>query len=99
MAIVKTFISGKVEWDASGRECTHRCNISGVSGNSNYKKFGIGWSFGGALINSLKKENEKLKVINCQYQTKCESQQVYWAAYKIICISCSQRAKKSVGQI
>lgn len=65
MVIVKIFISGKVEWDVSGRECIYRCNILGVLGNSNYKKFGIGWLFGGVFINLLKKENEKLKVINC----------------------------------
>lgn len=31
-------------------------------------------------------------MVNCGYQTRCGSQQVFLAAYKMIHISCSQRA-------
>lgn len=81
------------KWDASGRECTNRCKIPDVLGKSNYKNFGVGWPLGEVgLINLL---NERLTVINCQFQPKCESQRIYLTAYKMIHISCSQRAEKS----
>lgn len=48
--------------------------------------------------NILIRDNERLRMIYCQYQTKCESQRVCLAAYKVIHMSCSQKAKKSVSQ-
>lgn len=46
----------------------------------------------------FKKDSERLRMINCLYQINCESQRVCSAARKVICIFCTQRAKKSVGQ-
>lgn len=49
----------------------------------------------GGLIQSyrktLRKDNEKLRMVYCQYQTKRKSQRVCLAAYKIIHIAYSQR--------
>lgn len=72
--------------------CAPTDEISLGLGNSNYKNFGIR-HFGEGKECSLiqnerktfllfKKGSERLRMINCQYQIKCESQRVCLVTYK-----------------
>lgn len=61
-------------------------------GTEKHITYGLGWLFPRA-IDALKKDNERLKVMN-QHKTKCESQRAPLAADKEALISCSRRAKE-----